>query len=213
MMTSRPPSPAPFEQLAKIASRLVRHHVNKNSLPLNLYDGEMEDLMSDVVVRTVERVIKIERKKGPAPNPLGHFYKVMNYIILEIAGKLWKRLDKLGRQEIDESRLDEEIDTPLTETDRNIDLSKLKRFVKEELPAIYEEERHKLYETSKNKIYSHPQFLECAVARLNGKVAREAWKPLEGLTGGSWQNVEKLYQAWRQAVKRRLLSAGWRGDI
>ena len=202
-----------YRELSRMADRLLRFHIARNSFPRDLYGDDTKSLLVEIVVDTIERLQKIEATKGPSPNVLGRCYLIMNNVILEKAKDLWTTLKAVGRQETDERRLAQVPDLSSNEMEKRIALEQLQLFVRYSLPAVYEEVRTQLYQETGNKIFADSDFLPGALTRLNGTSARAAWKAFQERDGGSWQNVEKLYLMWRRALAQRLITLGWTGAI
>lgn len=204
-----------YRDLLKTARKMLRRQIARNFLPVERYADTSESLALDVVIKTIEIVKGLERSRGPASNLLGRCYRVMYYVICDKAHELW---DVPRTQLIDDMRDAETEEMGAHDPDLDAVIWKefleaLRRFINEELPRHYAEARDEAFRETQNPHYNDPQFLPCAIARLNGKPAREAWKPFEGNSGGSWQNIEKLYTRWRKILGAKLMRLGWKAAV
>jgi hypothetical protein len=199
-----------FAELLKIAQTMLRRRIMANSIPIERYGDTLPSLAVDVVIATIERMLELEQET-PTANLKARCYGVMYYIVLEHANRLWKQ-PKIDFMDDD---VPEPVGQPLPPSaygsiesmDQQMDRAELRQLLST-LPRVFEQAAYELFQERNSELVTKPAFLECAIARLGGSTARESWKPFEGLKGGSWQNMEKLYGAWREILRRRLRAVG-----
>jgi hypothetical protein len=205
-----------YRELLKIARAMLWRQVRRGALAIERYEDDIHSLALEVVIEMIERVLKLEQTRGPAANLMGRCYRVMYHVTQEKARDIWA-LPKTS--DLDDF-VDRETAVLYAGPDPSIEtvlhgaaLAELQRFVELELPSLYREAVDEVFADKANPLYQRPEFLPCAIDRLNGKPVREAWEAFSGLGGGSCKNMEKLYQAWRLVLRSRLKAIGRQAEI